>query len=370
LNLKVFLKLIFLISLISACAMIDNKKQAFTPDVKINYEYLQQADFIDIVYENDSFSYISYLKEEPALSLYRKSFSCLDEDSELPFKKSIWIWKFNEVIGKEEKIITEIKKLNFKRIYIQIDDNIEKLLYFLELARSNNIEIFAVDGDPYYIHNAENLKNRIKKVIAFNQKMNYFAGFQIDVEPYLFKDFNLNKQSYLEKYVSLIKSLKELTEGRLKFSIVIPFWFDDVYYKNRPLSFEIIDLADEIVVMSYRTALAEILQVASDELCYASVVNKPVYLALEINPLPVEEHFLVKKETVEENLIKDNTEYYLRKLPSSGLPVFRSYKVKPENLTFYNNPKIKEILNIRVKKKSFSGWVIHSFEGLKERLLE
>lgn len=363
---KSFIIFVFLVTLLSGCAEI-KKEVAIPPtEAKIDYKLLQKSDYVDIVYENKKFSYISYLKEKLP-SINKEPQWCQEENPQFPTKRGIWIWRFNEVFGKEETIISNLKKLRIDRVYIQVDDNLEKFIPFLKLAKSNNIEVFAVDGSPSYVIDPQALLKRIQGVIRFNENKNYFKGFQIDVEPYLLKDFNIHETSYLKKYVNLIEKIKQLTKNKLQFSVVMPFWFDSVFYKGQPISSYVINLADEVVIMSYRTNLNEILKISMPELCYASKVNKPIYLALEINPLSSEEHFLVKKEEILKNLTDIDGTFYLSRLPLSGLKFFNSYKVKPENLTFYKNPEVWKILSHKVKMKSFAGWVIENFEGLEKQ---
>lgn len=360
-----FIRIFFVVVFLSSCAVIKKEVSIPYPQAKVDFELLKKSDYVEIVYENGNFSYISYLKEEPKKT--EKNEFCNKDEPIFPLKKGIYIWSFNKVFGKEKEIINELKTLGINKIYIQIDDNLEKFLSFLEVARTNDIEVFAVDGSPDYINNPAPLFNRIKKVIELNQNKKYFLGIHIDVEPYLLKDFNINKELYAKKYVNLIKKIKEITANKIKLSIVIPFWFDTIFYKDKVLSSIVIDEADEVVIMSYRTNLEEILNLALNELCYGSKVNKPIYLAVEVNPLPVEDHYLVKKEEILKNLIKIESNYFLAKLPSSGLRFFGYYKVKPENLSFYRNPEVWEILKQKIKMRSFAGWVIHSYEGLKER---
>ena len=358
-----FVWIIFVI-LISGCASIERISKIEHIKIPIDFNLLQKADYIDIVYENGNFSYISYLKE--GATVQKTSLTCQKNNPIFEFKNGIWIWDLSRINGKEQEIFSYLKSLNFKRVYLQINEDLEKLIPFLELAKANEIEVFALDGDPSYVINPQPLIKRIQMVRELNLKKKYFKGFQVDIEPYLFKDFNLNKNFYVEKYISLIKTLKTLANNTFELSVVIPFWFDEIYLNNTPLAFYVIDIADEVVIMSYRTNLDEIIEITESELCYASSLNKPVYLALEVNKLPDEEHFLVKKEEVLRNLIKINSWVYLVKLPHEGLKFFKSYKVLSKRLSFFDNPnELKNILRTKLPYKSFAGWIVHSLEGLK-----
>jgi hypothetical protein len=358
--------IIFLLILLTSCTPVFYKYKPEELKVEIDYDLLNQSDYVDIVYVNGNFSYISYFKNNKK-QYDQYTYNCTDENPIYQPKLGIWIWDFNKILGKENEVIKKLKNLNINKIYLQIDDDLVKFLPFFNLAKKVGIEVFALDGRPQDVNNPSLLINRVQRVLNFNEECKCISGFQIDVEPYLIKDFNINLESYTKKYVDMIRKIKEILNKKMLFSIVIPFWFDQIQYDNKPLSFYITEIADEVVVMSYRTNLSEILEISNNELCYASKIQKPLYLGLEINPLPLEEHYLVHKDEIKRNIFHfQENKVFLIKLPHNGLKYFGTYKVLPEKITFYQNRKFWDILKKTIKKKSFAGWVIHSFEGLLE----
>lgn len=351
---------IFILFILTGCATISYKEEN---RITIDMELFNKSDYIDIVYENNKFSYISYLKKESS-NLSKIQLICPNETPMFETKNGIWIWNLNK-IQNIQKFFDYLISLKIKRIYIQISDNLDEFKKILELAEQLNIEVFAVDGSASYVNTPEILYERVRKVIEFNKKNSYrFKGFQVDVEPYLLKDFNIKKIEYMEKYLNMFQKLKDISKNQILINAVIPFWFDQIQHKEKSVLFYIFDFVDETTIMSYRTNFEEILQISEDELCLGSTLKKPVYLSLEINYLPDEHHYVIKKDEFKKFLFATNNDYYIYESSIKKIS-HSSYFVNSDKITFYKNKnKAFEIYQIIPMKKSFSGWIIHSYEGL------
>ncbi|MBV6341046.1 hypothetical protein [Candidatus Magnetobacterium casense] len=163
----------------------------------------------------------------------------------------------------------------------------------------------------------------------------------------------------------MLRDLRAASTGKLKLSFAIPFWFNTLAIDDKALSFHIIDAADEVAVMSYRTQFDEMVNFACKDLCYASSVNKPLYLGAEITKLPDEQHFVFKKQEVIKFAKADNGKLVLTDPLSGGANFFNNYEVKSEKLTFHKSrANLKDILNRLPAFKSFSGYIIHSYEEM------
>lgn len=89
-------------------------------------------------------------------------------------------------------------------------------------------------------------------------------------------------------------------------------------------------MADEVVIISYRTDPGELLSVVNNELCYASNKGTPVYLGVETNRLPVEEHLLIRRD---EAIMAIKNKDLLIDVSHNRLPYFKRYTVMPERLS-------------------------------------
>lgn len=350
-----------------SCGTVTVHEQLTNNVVEVDRELLGKGDYIDIVFEDGKYSYLSYLKEENIDNTAEKSFTCPDGKTEYITKNGIIIWDYKKIKGKEKEVLKKLKSLNFKMIYVQISDNLIGWLDLLKIAHEMDIVVFALDGSPEYINDPKALLENVKGLIEFNQKYSYrIDGILIDIEPYILKDFNINKKDILKKYVTLLKNIKEITDKKIILNTVIPFWYDKLFCEDEPLLNHIFNLSDEITVMSYRTELEEIRRISEEELCLGLLLKKPVYLAIEINKLPSEKHLIFKKNTVFANLIKKDNKYYLPFDKIVNL-LDSSFEVKGDTLSFYRKKdKIFDILKSSVPKKAFAGWIVHSYEGMYE----
>jgi hypothetical protein len=291
---------------------------------------------------------------EGSASLERISFSHFSLPTEI-MPQGIWMWNNRLVPGHEEEIAGRLVSLGIGRVYLQIDDNPGRFLPFVKAARKKGINVFALDGDPGYVTNPEPLLQRISKVAALAHTSSgvTFAGFQVDVEPYLNKDFALRKEYYVSAYLKLLSRLKE--HGGIPLSVVVPFWFDSIQVRGTTLLQKVIEVADELVVMSYRTNNAELLAVSMTELGLGEKLGKPVYLGIELGRIPDERH--VELETVSgAGDIQLAGMWWKKK---------GEYTVSGDRISFKNRRnELPEYMAAPIPFRSFGGWVLHSYEEL------
>jgi hypothetical protein len=172
------------------------------------------------------------------------------------------------------------------------------------------IEVYALDGSRELAlpANHEVVFETIRHVIRFNEGAEpdeRFDGVRYDIEPYLLPGFHgPRRPEILLGYLEVLSRGADLARaGGLRFGADIPFWFDspdEVTYEavtarfrgaEKPVSEHVIDLADDVAVMAYRTqafGADGVLRQAADELRYASTQGKRAWIALETGPLPDE----------------------------------------------------------------------------------
>jgi hypothetical protein len=229
---------------------------SFPPDGRVSLErkLFEESDHIDFVYEDGRFSYVSYLKNEN-LREERKTSCPYQIGVTSSFLIGVWMWDYRKVTGREEEVVERLKKENMRRVYLQLGDDLEAFVTFVKKAKAASIEVFGLDGAPEYINDYRRLINDVERVRNFNRKHKEFPfdGFQVDVEPYLKKDFNLKKAYCVQKYVQMAHALKAYAGDEFRLSFALPFWFDTLSSGEKPLSHKVIDIADEVVIMSYRT---------------------------------------------------------------------------------------------------------------------
>ncbi|TWJ32970.1 hypothetical protein [Geobacter argillaceus] len=273
--------------------------------------------------------------------------------------RGIWLWDRRKIIDSGKEVINELVSRDINRVYIQIHDHPGELIPFLLAAGQAGIAVYALDGSPSYVNAPEKLLQRLGAVLAHNRAHPEapFAGFQIDVEPYLLKDFNLKRDIYAARFTTLISSLRKHAAGALPVSVVIPLWFDQVPAGDRSLAQRTVAEADEVVVMAYRTTLDAIVNSAVTTLAWGERLGKPVLLGIELSRLPDEEHRVLEKshQGGTGTVLLGGTRWRER----------QSYRVYGGNLSFAGKQhELGAILEHPPPFSSFAGWVLHDYEAL------
>jgi hypothetical protein len=166
---------------------------------------------------------------------------------------------------------------------------------FLDRAKRNGIEVWVVEGDPYYLTltGQRIVMQRARTIQAFNETLPQairLKGVQYDIEPYLMPGYFANPSLWNLAYVSLMDKVK--TETGLAIDSVLPFWFDQARLPveangKQPLFLDAISaVVDKVTVMDYRTNPDDIEQMAKPFLEWGNRRSKPVAIALETGSLP------------------------------------------------------------------------------------
>ncbi len=210
---------------------------------------------------------------------------------------STWLWNTYEIVNNESEVLAFLQQQQVTDLYLQVDQQIEKSIYqqFIERATELNIKVHALDGAPNWA-----TRNGIKKYKAFKDWLQSyqtssspeqrFAGIHLDVEPYLLPEWQKNQQSTIEYYQNFVRDFQLFAqEYDLQFGLDIPFWFDEISYRNKKygrgtLSEWVINESDYLTIMAYRN-FAEgtngIIQLVKNELDYAEANGKKVIVAVE-----------------------------------------------------------------------------------------
>ena len=177
-----------------------------------------------------------------------------------------WVWDYRAAIMDPHAMIKACQNAGCSRLLIQIpaisEDETLWASYatLFPFAKARHIDAFALDGYPEAIQEPGVLAAKVKRLLALVHG-DVIAGVQVDIEPYLVPGF-FDDESGPRRYLGTINYLKEAIAGRTRLSVVIPFWFTSRTVQGRPIAYSVIDRADEVAIMSYRTEIDEILAIA------------------------------------------------------------------------------------------------------------
>lgn len=292
-------------------------------------------------------------------------------------KLGFWLWDYRHALADQHGIFSECRRQGCNRLLIQIPSlNDGKDIWaayaeLLDAAGSAGIEAFALDGYPEAIRDPAALIEKLSTLLVLLPG-DRLSGIQLDIEPYLLPDFS-EEFDYLA-YLSALDRIKHALNGRVRLSMVMPFWFTSKTVNGRPIAFSVMDRVDEVAIMSYRTDLNELHALAQDSLRYGDLTGVPVWLAVETRPLPVERHVLLTRERRLEFMeaYLDRRNHRLVLMPPAsrevdGFRVAHQTVVRPDRLTFAQRTR-KDVMTAVAMIQAFpnpslAGVLIHDRSG-------
>lgn len=216
--------------------------------------------------------------------------------------KALWVWE------PDDKVVEFVKREGVNRVLLQLPPAPEGLLRatygkirFADLVRQFHeagIAVYGLDGDPHYAevaHHPEVL-SKVEQVIRFNQESPVpLEGVHLDIEPYLLPGFaGIRRDVILDDYLKLITEVNvRCRKADLKIGLDIPPWYDAPDEMTgevpRPVAHRIIDLANTVALMDYRTDPHRALAEARPHVDYATETGKEILIGQETLPLPDEQ---------------------------------------------------------------------------------
>lgn len=293
-----------------------------------------------------------------------------------------WLWRYREALTKGREVLDACKRHRCNRLLVQMpsladtQEVWEDYARFFSLAREQGIEAWALDGEPQAVHDSLPIVKKVGKLKKTFLGQDRF-GLQLDIEPYILPGFLGDEPSYL-RYLGAIDAIRRALPEGARLSVVMPFWFVSQIIRGRPLAFEVMDRADEVAIMSYRTDLDELAAIAEDTLHYGDLIGTPVWLSLETTALPVERHVILKheqrREFADAYLDRANQRLVFERPPAGRYPkedwfrIHHRVTVRPERLSFAgarrtNLRRAVKALFERLRHPSLAGVMIHDLDG-------
>jgi hypothetical protein len=161
-----------------------------------------------------------------------------------------------------------------------------------------HITIASLRGNPrmFFHENQEQALRELRTVISFSRTLPEdasFKGIKYDVEPYCtkeWKDSKTSRRAMMKDYLSFLRRARSLLREEaplLWLAVDTPFWWDKDEYRLefegniKRFSEHIQDLADYIVIMSYRRNIRKVLSCVKEERTYARRIHKVIFPSLE-----------------------------------------------------------------------------------------
>ncbi len=226
----------------------------------------------------------------------------------------LWVWRSDavEIEAKGRELIDFCKAQGINTILMQVHfvekssppalDHVEGYRRLLKLAAEAGIKVEALDGasEMALAEGRAGALEKLDTVLAFQAgqpEKDRFAAIHYDIEPYTLprwrkglEEARVIAREMLETFALLRGRVKnEFPELPIKFDI--PAWYDakvglavDFAGSTKLLNEHVQDIADEVVLMSYRrkaTGDNSVEELGRRELAYAAKIGKKLSLALE-----------------------------------------------------------------------------------------
>ena len=297
-------------------------------------------------------------------------------------KTGFWVWEYREAMADPGAVLRVCRTQRCQRLFVQMpadsepEEQWERYADLLSRLAQEGVEAYALDGYPEAVYEPQRLVAKMHRLLSV-MGPRPLAGIQLDIEPYALAGFIESRDGY-SRYLEAIAQMKAAVQGRTRLSIVMPFWLTSIVAQGRSVGFSVMELADEVAIMSYRTDLEELQAIAADAVRYGDRIGKPVWLSVETRALPVEQH--IRLERVERwrsaTAYLDRTQ---RRLVLSAPPSseqgewFRLVDrttVRPERLTYHGRSQVDVRTAViavmrRVTNFSLAGVVIHDLTGYR-----
>jgi hypothetical protein len=275
--------------------------------------------------------------------------------------RSRWIWDVAGALREPEKFAEAMQRERLSAVYLQVPPDPEAFAPLLDALSRRSIRAYALDGAPDSGDDRSGLLRVLAGVVAFNSRhATGFAGFEVDVEPYVRPGFSLSEEAHYRRYLDLLAALRAQRPPGFEFSAVIPFWYSQKEVNGESLVAAILEHVDSLAIMAYRTNPTEIEALSKPTLCRAALAGKPVRVGLESTLLKDEEHYIVSRSRLEPLLVRDGGRWQLKGGPVDGTPVDSHYTVRGRNLSFHGQAAaLADQLQRTLPYGAFAGWVVN-----------
>ncbi len=220
--------------------------------------------------------------------------------------RSAWIWGEEKWRNAAQGLLEKLAAHGVTEIFITVPidratglmGDPESLRRFIGQTRSQNIAVWAADGDPRAVLPEERAHwlARAKAYATYNAlspKEMRLEGVALDVEPYLLPGYAASPVKWHQAYAEFVAEFAK--EAGMPIDLAVPFWFNQAELANGRLLDALASHISILTVMGYRTEADIILSITRPFLEWGDRQGKSIRIALEAGPLPDEEHRLYKK---------------------------------------------------------------------------
>ena len=353
--------------LLEGCA--SNAPSSSSPSIALEAGPLQRARFVEFSYVDHQLKKVIYLDQQPRpeQSVPRMACTQVSPAPEQVRNLSAWVWRSSELVRNKNAAALFIQRASahgINEINVHIQPDIASFEHLLDLASQSGIRVVALAGSPDYVLNPNAPLRVVHDVLQYNATHRQgFSGIQFDIEPYLLKSYSAQETLILDQYVQLLASLKAATAGRIELGVAVPFWFAHKTLHGNNLMGLVAANVGRLAIMSYRTQLSQILDIANNALCIGEMFGKPVDLGLEVTRLPDESSVVLSKAQIDTAIRIQGDQILLTRDPRDIHHVVQRVDIPASRLSFFpDTQRLFAMTNSPVPYRSFHGWIINGLD--------
>lgn len=229
--------------------------------------------------------------------------------------KAAWVWDATLIAPPSPKeagsgqasFLDRLRELNITRVFLNagwektvsgpyLAAKPEQYDQFIKAAGARRVAVEALFGEPSFAkadHWAD-LARHVNLVLEYNRlHANRFSALHLDIEPYGCADYKGNEARILSEYLAALQKVKDMVvqhnqanRDHLRLVLDLPVWWDAQNPKvnGQPLVPQLLQLADEVVVMNYTTDAREFIERGKRWLNAAAASKATVTMGLEFQP--------------------------------------------------------------------------------------
>lgn len=219
-----------------------------------------------------------------------------------PAGTAVWVWDTDKRLASSDLTWLDfLQGQEVSTVFLHLPREFgPKLAHLVGTMRARGMEVQALQGDRHDVlpEGRALALARLERLLAWQDTLpaeQRFQGLHLDVEPYLLPGFSGARQpDLLRAYLFLVEEVGARAHRHgLPAGFDIPCWYDHLPtlsvagLDQSPLD-HILDRADEIAVMSYRTTASRVLESSRSEREGAARRQKRLWMGLETESLPDE----------------------------------------------------------------------------------
>ncbi|HMF99466.1 MAG TPA: hypothetical protein VKE96_34435 [Vicinamibacterales bacterium] len=213
--------------------------------------------------------------------------------------RAMWAWRPELWRSEASSLFARASSWNVGVLYVSVQVgadgalvDADRLRAFLRDAGDRRLRVWAVEGDPRAVMEAERtaMVQRARAIRSFNAAGSPgFDGVQYDIEPYLVPGYALNEEQWNEAYVATIEQLRKA--AAMPVEVAVPFWWLNARTADGRVMDRVSAFIESVAVMDYRTDPDTIERLAEPWLDWGEAHKRRIRVALEAGRLPDEPRY-------------------------------------------------------------------------------